>query len=117
MSRIVRPLLATLCLLTLGFAAAPGFAQAGPIPAAAFAAPIKLIQEVDVVGAGATETEALNNALATLNANYRVLRYTATNSFCTEVEIPTGLNTYDTITLCSVQVHAWVLFKAIVLGH
>jgi hypothetical protein len=116
MSRIFRSLLLALCLLTLGLAAGPVHATASAAPFSF--TPVKLVYEVTVVGAGATETEAYNNAIAALNASYRVLRTETGTSLCTEIELPAGPNqTPQTITLCSVEVHAWVLQKFIFLPH
>lgn len=110
MKRSIRCLLPALFLLASGFAAAPVAAQ-GPPPGPVFTFPVPFILQVDAVGAGGTEAEALNNALTELRATYIVLRYDITSSICAPVDLP-GQPEFE---LCGVWVHAWVLRKAWIL--
>ena len=112
MSRTTRALLCALCLLTFGSAAAPAFAQAPGI--INIGSLFKLIQTVTAVGAGETEAEAEANAVAGLEDTYRVLRYTVTNSFCTEIPLFPHDPNSETITLCAVEIEAKVIRKVII---
>jgi hypothetical protein len=109
MSKPIRCLLFALCLVLPGLAAAPAAAQTPP--ASAFIFPVPLFFQVDAVGAGETEADALDNALDALRETYLVLRYEVTNSVCAPLELPGQPDS----TLCGVQVHAWVLRKAFIL--
>lgn len=121
MSRTSRALLCALCLLAFGLAVAPApvAAQApppGPAPLASFTAPFPLFHTVRVVGAGETAADALDNALELLREDYIVLRYTVLNSFCAEIEVPGSEDPFgnpDMVTLCSAEVEARVLRRAI----
>lgn len=113
MSRTTRALLCALCLLTFGFAAVPAFAQPAP-GIINIGSVFKLIQTVTAVGGGETEAEAEANAVASLQDTYKVLRYTVTNSFCTEVPLFPHDPNSETVTLCAVEIEAKVIRKVIV---
>lgn len=114
MNRTIRFTLCALALALSGFAAAPAFAQ-GPPPGGIFnfnpGSVIRLIQTVTVVGAGETVAQAEDNAIAELEEDYRVLSYTVTNSFCTEVVLNPMDPNSETITLCAAEIQARVIRK------
>lgn len=116
MSRTTRALLCALCLTTFGLAAAPAFAQPGPVPGAVPEIILTKILRgipVTVVGGGATEEDAEANAIAKLEEDYIVLSYEVVNSFCTEIQLPTPdpYDTEPTVTLCAVEIEARVVRK------
>lgn len=114
MTRTTRALMLALCLTTFGLSALPAAAQA-PGPFVVVGPAIPLIRTVTIVGAGATEAEALANALSRLRADYLVMRYTVIRTLCTEVELPSGpndINGPETFMLCSAEVQARVIPKA-----
>ena len=117
MNRMTRSVLCAFALSVLGFAAAPAFAQGPPPPPGPGlitpASIVKLIQTVTAVGGGETEAEAEANAVASLTSTYRILRYTVTNSFCTEIELLPHDPNPETITLCAVEIEARVIRKII----
>jgi hypothetical protein len=74
---------------------------------------MKLIQTVTVIAPGETESDAIDNALLELEADYRVLSYTVLNSFCTTDDPPGPIGPF---TICAAEVEARVIRKLTVVG-
>jgi hypothetical protein len=94
MSHIRRTLLLAVLLLTLGLAVAPGPSSSRTIYSCGH------IQR----GSGATQAEAVANALATLRANYYVGSYTINYSFCLTgedaEEVPESMQCLAELSAC-----------------
>ena len=108
MSRIRTLILAAL-LLAL---ALPAASSAQPAPSFPLSF-VRLIQTVTVIAPGDTEADAVDNALAMLEEDYRVLGYTVLNSFCTTDDPPGPIGP---ITLCAAEVEARVMRKLTFIG-
>ncbi len=108
MSRIRTLILAALLLALV--VPVVSTAQPAPVFPLSFA---RLIQTVTVIAPGDTESEAVDNAIAMLEEDYRVLGYTVLNSFCS-TDDPAG--PIGPITLCAAEVEARVIRKLTFIG-